>query len=426
MIRRLKPKSQFSRNVLTLLTGTTIAQSVPIAVMPILTRLYTPEDFGLLALFLSITAILTVFATARYELAIMMPKDNTEASNIFWLVILISLLISFILLIIVLLFGEHITVLLANKEIGPWLYLIPISVFLTGCYQAFNYWNTRNKMFSDVAKSKVINSTLISGTQLTIGMTPNNSMGLLGGVIAGQFGSTLYLANKVRKDNHISPFALEDSINMAIKYKKFPLVSTWGALFDRLAQQMPIFMLIKYYSVNVTGQFSLTFRVLNLPMTLIGTSISQVLYQKIVEIYQYSPEKLKSYIIRFFILLCIPMIPMIIVLNLWGESLFLFVFGKEWRMAGALAATLSIAVAVRFAVSPLSMVLAMDHNLKLGTLWQAIYLLTLTTTLIVAVRYELETFVLIFVIHEVFLYLIYFVFILKGCDHIRINKEGVK
>ena len=83
MLTKLKPKSEFTRNVLTLMTGTTIAQAIPIAISPILTRLYTPKDFGVLALFVAITSIFGSIANGRYELAIMLPKKDEDAINIF-------------------------------------------------------------------------------------------------------------------------------------------------------------------------------------------------------------------------------------------------------------------------------------------------------------------------------------------------------
>jgi len=107
---KLFPHSEFSRNVLTLMTGTTIAQAIPIAISPILTRIYTPEDFG-----------------------------------VFALSIIISFFISLITLIIVFVFNIQITNLLGNKEISNWLYFIPITVLLTGVYQSFNYWSNRKK-----------------------------------------------------------------------------------------------------------------------------------------------------------------------------------------------------------------------------------------------------------------------------------------
>jgi O-antigen/teichoic acid export membrane protein len=90
LLTKLKPKSEFAKNVLTLMTGTTIAQAIPIAISPILTRIYTPEDFGVFALYMSLASIISVVATGRYELAIMLPKKDDDAINIVALSTLIS------------------------------------------------------------------------------------------------------------------------------------------------------------------------------------------------------------------------------------------------------------------------------------------------------------------------------------------------
>ena len=127
MLNKLKPKSEFSKNVLTLMTGTTIAQAIPIAISPILTRIYTPEDFGVLALFVAITTIFGTIANARYELAIMLPKKDEDAINIFALGFIITCFISLILLILVLVFNDYFTKLLGNDEISFWLYFVPIA-----------------------------------------------------------------------------------------------------------------------------------------------------------------------------------------------------------------------------------------------------------------------------------------------------------
>ncbi len=203
-------------------------------------------------------------------------------------------------------------------------------------------------------------------------------------------------------------------IDAAVQFRRFPLFSMWGAIFDRLAIQMPIFMLSKYFATESTGQFSLTFRVMNVPLSLVGVSVSQVLFQKVVELYNRDSPELRVFAIKIFILLLLPMVPMILIFWFWGEEIFAFIFGSQWAFAGEIASVLCIAAAVRFAVSPLSMILAMDHNLKLGTLWQFLYLVTLTVTLLWAKQFDLMDFVSIFVAHEVVLYLIYFAFILKG------------
>ena len=132
MLTKLKARSEFSRNVFALMTGTTIAQAIPIAISPILTRIYTPEDFGVFALYMAIASILSVIATGRYELAIMLPKKDEDAINIAALSIIISFFVSFVSLLIVFVFNAQITNLLGNPEISNWLYFIPLTVLLTG------------------------------------------------------------------------------------------------------------------------------------------------------------------------------------------------------------------------------------------------------------------------------------------------------
>ena len=139
MLNKFKPKSEFSKNVLTLMTGTTIAQAIPIAISPILTRIYTPEDFGVFALFIAITAILGTVANARYELAIMLPKKDEDAINIFALGFIITCFISLILLILVVIFNDYFTKLFGNDEISFWLYFVPITVFFSGLFNILNY-----------------------------------------------------------------------------------------------------------------------------------------------------------------------------------------------------------------------------------------------------------------------------------------------
>ncbi|MEA3314866.1 MAG: oligosaccharide flippase family protein, partial [Campylobacterota bacterium] len=165
MLNKLKPKSEFSRNVLTLMTGTTIAQAIPIAISPILTRIYTPEDFGVFALFIAITAIFGSIANGRYELAIMLPKKDEDAINIFALGFIITSIISLALLVLVVLFNDYFTKLLNNDEISVWLYFVPIAVFFTGLWNILNYFNNRKKQYKDIAKATIIKSIVTAIVQ---------------------------------------------------------------------------------------------------------------------------------------------------------------------------------------------------------------------------------------------------------------------
>ena len=152
MIKKYISDSEFARNVITLMTGTTIAQAIPIAISPILTRIYSPEDFGVLALFISISAIFGSIATARYELAIMLPEKNEEAINITALCIIISFFLSSVLFLIVSVFHVKIVELIGNQSISRWLYFIPLIVLFIGIHNSLSYYNTRNKYFKNIVR----------------------------------------------------------------------------------------------------------------------------------------------------------------------------------------------------------------------------------------------------------------------------------
>ncbi len=400
------------------MTGTGIAQVIPIAIIPILTRMFSPEDFGLLALYAACVSILGVVATGRYEIAIMLPKDDEDARLLLQLSMLVALFFSFLISIPISIWNAQIARFLGNENIAVWLYLVPVSVLFTGIYQALTYWNNRQKKFINTAVSRV-NQSLFQGFSQT-------SLGFLqvsGGLICGQFvGIVSGLIYLLKKDRNYKSLIRKSKINsiqkQGIKYHKFPTYGVWGALCDAGAVQMPVILLTKFYSNSVTGMFSLTFRVLNMPTSIISSAIAQVLFQKVVEISQTEPEKLNLYIIKMFLLLFIIYLPAVPVLFIWGESLFSIIFGNEWSQAGVYAGYLVIAVAVRFAVSPLSAVLGLEQNIKMGVLWQVLYLCTISVTLYFSSSLSIEEFLIAFVVHEVVLYLIYLFLILKGTKKI--------
>ena len=414
MIKCFFPKSGFGRNVITLMTGTTIAQAVPLAIMPILTRIYSPQDFGLLALYLAILSVISVVASARYELAIMLPERDEDARVLLQASVLIALITSIIMLFLLIFFAGSLARFLGNPDIKNWLYLVPITITMNGLYQALSYWSNRQKRFSNTAVSRV-NQSLSQGFFQAIFSFSKQSWGLILGQTLGVFVGGLYLTLKNQNyKNLVIKLNIKKTLFQLRRYINFPKYSVGGALCDNLAVQMPILILTKYYSSALTGMFSLTFRVLNIPSALISSALSQVLFQKIVEINNTSPERLNSFVLKVFLSLFIIFFPVIPLIWFFGEEIFTFVFGEKWMIAGTYAGYLIIAVAVRFCVSPLSAIMTLNNNLKKGAVWQVLYLITITITLLIGSSLNIEDFIKVFVIHEVVLYSIYFILILNS------------
>jgi O-antigen/teichoic acid export membrane protein len=373
MINRLKrrfPSGSFGRNVLILMTGTTIAQAIPIAISPILTRIYTPEDFGIFALYMSIASIVAVIATGRYELAIMLPKKDNDAINIVALSIIITFFVSFISFLIVFVFNSQITNWLGNKEISNWLYFIPITVLLTGIYQSFNYWSNRQKQYKRLAISRVIQTGTTASSNIGMGFSGFGASGLIVGGVLGQGIATYILGKLVWKEdskltqkiNKLKIFAL------AKRYIDFPKINMLHSFLNDAKGFSVNILLIKFYDAFMLGQFYLVNRILLLPSTLIGTSISQVFFRYLTNKYNQKQDISKDVLNMIIKLFLFALIPFFIIV-FFGKFLFVLFFGENWAIGGELASSFALYVLFHFVASPISVVPLILNKQKTAFYW---------------------------------------------------------
>jgi len=370
VINKLKPKSEFGRNVLTLMTGTTVAQAIPIAISPILTRIYTPEDFGVLALFVAITSIFGSIANGRYELAIMLPKKDEDAINIFALGFIITSIISLVLLILVVVFNNYFTKLLNNDQISAWLYFVPIAVFFTGLWNILNYFNNRKKQYKDLAKATIIKSIVTAIVQLSFGFFKSGATGLISGQILSQlFANTKLLSSIVKDEILLSKISKVKIIALAKRYKDFPQYSMWAGLANTLSQNLTNILISTFYSMSTLGFYSLVNRVLGAPSSLIGNSIGQVFFQQAAKERQQTGKATKTFnstVKKLFII----GVPSFGLLFFIVGDLFAFVFGEEWRIAGTYAQIVMPLFFIRFIVSPVTMMNVIFKKNNIGLYWQ--------------------------------------------------------
>ena len=370
MLKKYLPKSEFARNVITLMTGTTIAQAIPVAISPILTRLYTPEDFGTLSLFLSFVAIVSAIATARYEMAIMLPaqRDEDDARSILVLSLIICTIVSFVTLLIVLLFNEQLAKMMDNPEVGPWLYWAPLTIFFAGVYNAFNFWSTRQKTFKRNAMSRVTLAMVTAGTQLGFGLkgasfagaiklgyTPFGAAGLIAGSIAGQVISSIVISWSAFRDLFVNRHRVTKAkirSNMK-RYRSFALINTPHVLIDSLQDHGIVFLINYFFTSTILGFYSFAFRLLKAPVGLIGSSMYQVFYQKASEAHN-DNRNLQGMVTAVYKRLLIFALPVFTALFFILPWLFSAVFGEKWRVSGEIAQIILPWLFLNFLISPVS------------------------------------------------------------------------
>lgn len=353
-LRRIKNllKQSFVRNVLTLMSGTVVAQAIPLLISPLLTRLYSPSQFGVFALYTAIIAVISVVVTGKYELAIMLPKKDEDAYDLMRLsvisTIVISGLIGVVIWLVVYAMGGF-------REYHSWAWLLPMSIVATGLFQSLNYWAIRRKQYKGLAYRTVWQAVITSMCSVSFGLISMTVNGLIIGAFLGQLVSTALLAGYIYRQGHTTKRRLSFSTlkKLAIEYREFPLVSTISNLINTFSTQVPIFMLTNSFGSGASGQFSLSQRVMNTPMALVGSSIGQVFFQQGSQ-YSDQPEQLRRLTLAVFRrLFFIGIIPIAIVMG-FGDILFTFVFGDEWIEAGQYAQVLGLWVLFLFVSSPLS------------------------------------------------------------------------
>ncbi|MBT2686424.1 oligosaccharide flippase family protein [Bacillus sp. ISL-37] len=367
--------NDFNKNVIKLMTGSTIAQAIPVAASPILTRIYSPEQFGVLALFVAITSIFSAIVNGRYEFAIMLPDKDEDAVNILALSLLIALSVSTLLFLVILLFQDFILSILGNNEIKPWLFFIPLVVLMSGIYNALNFMNTRIGSYGVIAKANVIKAVVGTTFQIILGLLKAGILGLIGGQIISHFVSNYRMVKEVIRDKTLLNSISKSKIKrMAFKYKRFPLVSSWATLCNVVSVHSTSIFLSMIYSASTLGFYSLINKVLNLPMIVVSRTISQVFFQQASVEKRENGKAIKTFKSTFIKLLIISLLgfgPLFFFI----EDLVIILFGEQWADAGKYAQFLIPLMLIKFVVSPLTSTLIIYEKQVIDLYWQVVYLL---------------------------------------------------
>jgi O-antigen/teichoic acid export membrane protein len=385
-----KPKSEFARNVITLMTGTTVAQAIPIGISPILTRIYSPEDFGVFALFVAIVSIFGSVANGRYELAIMLPRKDDDAINIVALGLVITIFLSLLLFILAALFNEKLTHFLNNQEIGLWLYFVPIAVFFTGLFNVLNFYNNRKKNYKDIANATILKSVALMVVQLGVGFFKAGAAGLVSGQILSTMFANLRLLKNMLKGKELSSVISKVKIYaLAKRYRNFPKYTLFATFANTSSQYLINILVSSFFTVITLGYYSLVQRVLGIPSVIIGKSVGQVYFQtamkekhdtgRAVKTFKETVKKLTflglpAFVILFFIV----------------EDAFTLVFGSEWLIAGKYAQILIPMIFIRFVFSPVSVIFIIFEKQRLALILQLGLMLTSLGAILLISVFDLD------------------------------------
>ena len=343
----------FGASVAVLVSGSAIGQVLTLAVAPILTRLYTPEELGVLAVFASILAIGTVAICFRYEVAIPLPDDDATARDLAWLCLGIATVASAAVGVAALALAEPLSHIDAVEDAAPLLVLLAPSLFGIGVIQVLTYWSLRRRRFPLIGAANATQAGAQAGAQVGMGAAHLGAAGLLVGYALGRLLGAAVLVARLWRDASLTrrpTFRALRSVGRA--YRQFPALALWSSLLNSASAELPVLVVAILFGSEVVGFFGYTVRVLQTPMGLVGIAVGQVYYANVAGMRE-GPELRETTLGVFRRLVALATGPLLLVL-IAGPALFAFVFGEEWRQAGSYAQWLAPWLFVVFIASPLS------------------------------------------------------------------------
>lgn len=371
-VARLLPKNSFARGVSVLVGGTAGAQLLTVLAAPLLTRLYAPEDFGLVAVYSGLLALIGVIASLRYELAIPLPADDQEAAHVVVLSLLIVLGMTALSALIFLFFGGPIATALGVPRLAGYFWLLPVGVLLAGAYTVFNYWTIRTKRFSTIADTKLRQASATLTIQL-LGFKAG-AVALLLAQVAGRSVGGATLGKHALARPEFKKITSSGILKAAQRYRRFPIFTTWAGFINAAGHQLPPLMFAALFSAGAAGLYALAHRVLALPATIIGSAIGNVFLSHAAEARR--EGRLGPLFAKVQDKLAQIGMPPALVLIVAGPELFALFFGMEWRQAGEFAQWLALPLFAGFVASPLSMIFSISDKQDVGLLLQFVLFAT--------------------------------------------------
>ena len=370
--------SEFRRNFLALFSGTTLAQVIPFLFAPFLSRVFSTEDYAIYGLYIAIFEVLAIIIAGRYELTIVLPKKDSDATQLVYGALFIALGLSLIVFVLTILFNEKFSLMLNNPGLAPFLYFLPLSLFFYAVTRVLNNYLIRNKKFAAIANYKMSHKTGEAVSALSLG-TLKWSNGLIIGDIIWRFllsVLSVYSALKIGiKETKVSFPKIKE---MLISYKDFPLYNSFPAVFNSMATLLPVFLISKFYNEDLTGSFNFARTILVAPLALISASVSQILSQKLAQLVN-EKKSIFQFLKPVGIILIILAILMIGILYPFAEILFSFIFGVEWGVSGQISSILVFAFALQFVLTALYPVFYILKSIKVSSVWQVFYFLMIST-----------------------------------------------
>jgi len=345
-------KSVFFKNIFVVMAGTGAAQVIGFSLSPVISRLFSPSDFGISGSFGAIAGIIAAGVTLEYSQAIMLPKEKEGALNLLAVASSCTVIVSFLVLLFCLIAPVTVNGLMKTEGIWP-LVLLVLATLISGVNSASQAWAIRAKAFKQTSASQVIRSVTANGFRLGFGFLKSGAPGLIISNILGDAAASLNLVRVLLPDLRVLRTRVRwDAMKrLAKEYRDFPMYSASQNVINALSGGLPVLLLTRFYGIAYAGAYAFGMNILSVPMGFVLGALRQVLFQKASESQHQGRSLAALYIKVTATLFAMVVLPTVIML-IWAPQIFAWIFGPRWHMAGEFARSLMIWMAFYFCNLP--------------------------------------------------------------------------
>ena len=362
----------FAGNVSKIAGGAGAGQLAILLASPLLTRLYAPEDFGVLAVYVSMFSLVVVFAGLRFEGAIPLPDDDRDALALLVLAGGSIFVVCLALAVVAWTLSPEIAALLNASALELHLWVVPAAVLVVGIYQVMSFWAIRRRAFGAIARTRLHQGLAMAVAQTVLGLVSRGPLGLLLGDVVGRaIGITTLVRRSMRRADLMAVGGLRPAslLDAAQRFKRFPLLSAPSRIINAAGLQLPPILLAAFYGTEVAGWFLLAQRLVGAPASLIGQAVAQVYLGEVATVVRHTGSPIRPLLFRTVRMLLLVGAPPILLLMLVGPWTFSVVFGSDWAVSGQYVRLTALMFLAQFVVVPVSETLNIVERQDLQLWW---------------------------------------------------------
>ncbi|MDD4382312.1 MAG: oligosaccharide flippase family protein [Candidatus Dojkabacteria bacterium] len=378
--------SVFKKNIIILVGGRVIAQTIPIILTPLLTRIYSPEEFGVLGVYMATASFLTIFSNLRYSQAILLPKEKQKAQGLVFFSTIITLVFSFILFISVFFFRDSLFLSLNIELLGKYFPMLVLNVIFLSIYDTFFVYELREKRYRKLAVNLIVQALTTLVIRLVLGYLGYTEIGLLISYLIGYVIAYILLFYKTSFKLDIKLF-LRMKRGLLKEYINFPKFVLFSDSLMSLVTNLPSILITSLFGSNSAGYFALSEKVLGSPIWFVTSSVGDVFRQEASELYRKGKDLRKLFVKTTKSMFKLGVIPFLLIF-LFVPPLIPFILGEVWEPVGSYIRIFSIMYFSSFVVNPVSNMVYIIKKEKYGVLFQGLKLVSILVGLLLGFYYK--------------------------------------